>query len=648
MINWKSLALACVAAVSVMAGPAGAQTVPSPPPIAAYAALPRMEAPSLSPDGARLAYVDRDGGATNVVVRDRASGEVLASVDLGDRLIGGLVWASPDHVAIITRVLAQTPFGYGNYNLIDILNLKTGRASRAMNEVDRRAFPMIWGYSRGTFRGEPVLYVTAAGETSRNGFALNLYRVDLDNGRSRLHEDGVENLDYFLIRRDGTIAARKLYDSEDGRWRLDARTGSGWREIYATRALLDPPWVLGFGRDPSTVAFAGEDEEGRYIVSQLSLTGGEPAEPIVLPNEPNDVVQTPEGGIIGLGFYGETQEYGFLDPVLQARWGQFQAAFPGKQIYIGSHSEDFNQMILFVDGAGEAGSYYLFDATAGRMSLLRRGRPDIPAGAIGARRAVSYKAADGLEIQGYLTLPPGREEKGLPLIVLPHGGPQSRDVDGFDWWAEALASRGYAVLQPNFRGSEGYGSDFIEAGYGEWGRKMQSDLSDGVRWLAEQGTIDPARVCIAGASYGGYAALAGMTVETGVYRCAVSFAGVSDLRAMLRFEESEGALGRRNASIRYWNRFMGAQGAGDTSLDTRSPAMLADRISGPILLIHGRNDTVVPFEQSELMMTAARAARKPVRLVALEGESHNLDYAATRLQMLEETVAFLLENNPPD
>ena len=237
--------------------------------------------------------------------------------------------------------------------------------------------------------------------------------------------------------------------------------------------------------------------------------------------------------------------------------------------------------------------------------------------------------------------------QGLPLIVLAHGGPAARDVLGFDWWAQAIASRGYAVLQPNFRGSTGYGRDFLEAGYGEWVRKMQPDLSDGVRWLAGQGVIDPARVCIVGASYGGYAALAGPTLDRGVYRCAVSVNGVSDLRRMVD-REARMRAEDENAAVRYWNRFMGAERLGDRSLDERSPFRLAEQADAPILLIHGRDDTVVPVEQSRLMAQALRRAGKPVELVELDGEEHWLSRSSTRLQMLTALMAFLLEHNPPD
>jgi dipeptidyl aminopeptidase/acylaminoacyl peptidase len=176
---------------------------------------------------------------------------------------------------------------------------------------------------------------------------------------------------------------------------------------------------------------------------------------------------------------------------------------------------------------------------------------------------------------------------------------------------------------------------------------MQTDLSDGVRWLADQGVIDPARVCVVGGSYGGYAAMAGPTLDTGVYRCAVSVNGVSDLRRMVD-REARMRAEDENAAVRYWNRFMGAEQLGDRSLDERSPARLAAQADAPMLLIHGRDDTVVPVEQSRLMARALRQAGKPVDLLELDGEDHWLSRSATRLTMLEETVAFLLEHNPPD
>jgi dipeptidyl aminopeptidase/acylaminoacyl peptidase len=324
-----------------------------------------------------------------------------------------------------------------------------------------------------------------------------------------------------------------------------------------------------------------------------------------------------------------------------------KGVFKGKQVTLASWTPDFAKLVVYVDAGTESGTYYLVDLTAKKVNPLGRAFPKLAATDVGEVRAIRYPAADGLTISGYLTLPPGRSAaKGLPLIVLPHGGPQARDTAGFDWWAQALASRGYAVLQPNFRGSSGFGQAFTEAGHGEWGRKMQTDLSDGVSYLAADGTIDPKRVCIMGGSYGGYAALAGVTLQKDIYRCSVAVAGVADLRDFLQWRANMG--GSKSLTIRYWNRFLGVEAYNDPKLDTLSPTRLAAQASSPILLIHGKDDTVVPYAQSADMAKALQGARKPVEFVTLRSEDHWLSSAETRLEMLSSAVTFLEKHNPPN
>jgi dipeptidyl aminopeptidase/acylaminoacyl peptidase len=260
---------------------------------------------------------------------------------------------------------------------------------------------------------------------------------------------------------------------------------------------------------------------------------------------------------------------------------------------------------------------------------------------------IDYRAADGRVIHAYLTLPLNKpaDAKNLPLIVMPHGGPHARDEPGFDWFSQALASRGYVVLQPQFRGSAGFDMDLLTAGFGEFGHKMQTDLSDGVRALAAQGLIDPKRVCIVGWSYGGYAALAGATLDTGIYRCAVSMAGVSDLRALLRYWHWPRNTVDRNE--RFWDRFLGVTDRDDPKLDAISPIKHVDKVTIPILLIHGRDDTVVPFDQSDDMADELKSAKKQYEFVVLKGEDHNASKSETRLQMLDAIVKFVETNNPP-
>jgi len=241
-------------------------------------------------------------------------------------------------------------------------------------------------------------------------------------------------------------------------------------------------------------------------------------------------------------------------------------------------------------------------------------------------------------LTGYLTLPADAVEKNLPLVVMPHGGPEDRDETGFDWLAQFIASRGYAVLQPQFRGSTGRGRAHADAGRHQWGLRMQDDVTDGVQALISQGIVDPKRVCIVGWSYGGYAALAGAAFTPDMYACAASIGGVSDLPVMLGVITRDG--GRESDAFAYWRDHIGSPF--DPNVIAKSPARAAMTVRAPILLLHGTNDTVVPIEQSRLMASALRKARKPVEIIELTGEDHWMKTSSTsRIRTLTELERFL-------
>jgi dipeptidyl aminopeptidase/acylaminoacyl peptidase len=230
---------------------------------------------------------------------------------------------------------------------------------------------------------------------------------------------------------------------------------------------------------------------------------------------------------------------------------------------------------------------------------------------------------------------------------MPHGGPDARDYMAFDWWAQFMASRGYAVLQPNFRGSDGYGGAFLAAGRNEWGLKMNTDLADGVAKLVADGIADPKRVCIVGASYGGYAALAAAAAGDGIYACAVSFAGVSDPEEMLKAIERRS--GRESESFSYWSVRIGDRhsSADAARIAETAPARHADRIQIPVLLMHAAGDTTVPIAQSRDMRDALNRARKPMQFIEIQGDDHYLDLGETRVRVLTEIEKFLAANIGP-
>ena len=640
--------LAVALAFGGLAGAARAQ-----PAIEAYAAMPAMTDVSVSDDGQDVAYIRNfEDGSAELIVQNRA-GEILIRVDLSDRNNPSISWVSPDHIAIQSLVLeSQLVIGREHLPQVDIVNVRTKDVARALRDADHAMVNSVGWFRRGTYRGEPVIYAGAVTTDHSNGkWTYDVYRIDLDSGRGRLHHRGAEDTRGYLIRANGDVVARMAYSDVSGRYRISTPSGGSWRDIFEVRALLDTPGVWGFAEDPDNIMVSVVEGDQESMV-EVSLTDGAEREKTALPLEITGTLRDDEQKLVAMSSWSDADgsSYRFLEPDLEAAWTVLKAGLPGRRLSLSSFSDDYKTVVVHAEGQGEPGVYYLYDADTRSVSVLGRTRPGIKPAEVAPVIAFDYDATDGMKLHGYLTLPPGKDATALPVIVFPHGGPAARDYAAFDWWAQAMASRGYAVFQPQFRGSDGFGEAYMQAGYGEWGRKMQSDIGDGLKMLVAQGIVDPARACIVGASYGGYAALAGMTIDSGTYRCAVSVAGVSDLRQMLYAESRDSGFGAqaRDPTIRYWNRFMGAEGRNDRTLDERSPRYLVDRVEGPILLIHGDDDTVVPFEQSTLMADALRDAGKPHELVRLDGEDHGLSYPETRLAMLTRLIGFLETHNPPN
>lgn len=620
------------------------------PALATYGRLPNIEQVEISPDGARLALAVTDGEQRLLLVRESAEGgKLLKVVKIGDTKLRYLQWAGPDHV-LITVSQTSSVFGLSGgkrewFTTVDF-NIKTGKQIALLKGQEDSLNAVLAAPVIRQIDGEPHAFIQGFHFVNSQGW-VTLYRVNLTTGFTKMLEYGGDpDTDDWLVSADGQPLAQSQYEEKTGLWKLKIRD-KGWSEVERAVLPLGSRGLPGLGRDGrSALAWVPRDDDG-FDLREYAKDGAKTEVPGA--GDFDKLVYAPSDGALlgGSQLVGDDLRYTFFDPKTQSIWRAVIKAFPNERVTLASWSDDRRKVVVMTDSPtlGPAYSLVDLDAKSGRwLTDVYRG---LTAEGVSPVRAVTYKAADGLEIHGYLTIPLGREAKNLPLVVLPHGGPAVRDEPGFNWWSQALASRGYAVLQPNFRGSTGYGRSHFEKGFGQWGKAMQTDLSDGVRDLAKQGVIDPKRVCIIGASYGGYAALAGATIDRGVYRCAVSVAGPSDLRRML-LDNQQRFLSRDNSGLRWWLNFMGAEGIKDPDLTVISPALLADKVEIPILLIHGKDDTVVPYAQSMAMANALKKAGKPYELVTLPGEDHYLSSGATRLTMLSSMVTFLEKNNPPN
>jgi len=313
--------------------------------------------------------------------------------------------------------------------------------------------------------------------------------------------------------------------------------------------------------------------------------------------------------------------------------------FPGEDVRFASRSDDGRKLIIEVNSDLNPGTFHLYDTDTKKLSFLLARAPWIKADDLATMEPFTFKARDGMTLHGYLSKPVGKEEaKNLPLVVLLHGGPhQVRDVWGYNPTVQALASRGYAVLQVNFRGSAGYGHAFVAAGYREWGAKMQDDVTDATKWAIAQGVADPARICIQGSSYGGYAALQGAAREPDLYRCAIGDSGVYDLRLM----KSRGDMPQSMYGSGYLRTVLGDD---DTVLAQRSPINQIERIKANVMLIVGGQDKRVPPVQAENLQRALVAKGRKPEWLYQRTESHGYYNEANVTDMYAKILAFLDAN----
>lgn len=606
------------------------------PGVAELAQRPIAIDPILAPDGRWIAYRDVEARGAQFILLDlSAPGRATRTIDLGGKhRLDWLRWAGSGRlIASITGPERRDG--------------KTVHASHllAIDVATGKRIPLEPGE---TSEGDGVLHVDPKGGflllASHSGKEVtpSVFRVDLATGHAEQIVRAESDVwDWFadtggVIRAGMGVNGKRswmLYRSGDGERFRTSRKGAGDLDSGIDRFVAVHGSDHGFAMAAGP---AGRVALFRYDFRQSRLGELVYAHPRV---DLEGFQVSPAGELLSVDFVDDREETLWFDAELRGHQAAIDVALPNRVNRVVSISDDKQRLLIFSRSPTDPGTYYIHDAATGTTERLMAINPAAGARDLARMEPVRYRARDGLEIRGYLTLPQGRDARDLPLVVLPHGGPFARDDWGYDPWVQYLAAKGYAVLQPNFRGSTGFGKQFVHAGDGEWGRGMQDDIDDGVRWLAERGTVDLKRVCIMGASFGGYAAMWAAARNPDLYRCAISFAGISDVAAQLAYD-------RKTFAPRYFKAWQRRIQGSAASLDALSPIHRVGDMTVPMLIAHGSEDETVPVAQSAMLHEALTREGRAHDYVVYSGEGHDLEDPANKADLLTRIGAFLDAHNP--
>lgn len=621
-----------------------------------FARLPAVWSAEISPDGNWLATGCRSADRMALCAYDLVNGgNPITYVPPEDMRLNGFYFVSPDHL-ILTLDFFHTLSTNSGLRDIRVDRAFVFRLSTREGTVLMRNIENITDNSNVVSRydAEPDKVLTGitmrTGGESRAGalvptraeFVNVIYEVDLNSGRARVHDR--ERVLGRVMSTAGEDIANYDRDPETQRFTIEnARTG---RQLYSEVHGASEPDVIGLADEGGLVVRFPEGP--RRGMNRLDLETGElswfeAAGPNLILRAVFD--SRTEHLVAFEGTRDDLPVQIFIDESLAGDAAALAQALGVQRVLLESWSHDRNMIVFQTVQPGQPRQYFLYDRSGGRVSLVSETYPELTAdaGALGEVRMISYQASDGLEIPAVLTLPAraGEADGPFPLIVLPHGGPQVRDDLSFDWLAQAYANMGYLVLQPNYRGSGGYGQDFIQAGYGEFGGRMIEDILDGARHLQQAGLARQGGYCLAGASYGGYAALMGAIRAPGEVACVISMHPVTSPVALI----GRAMTADDEVITQYWERYIGPRYMDGNAAGAISPYARAGELTAPTVILHGAEDRTVPLEQGEAMARALRDAPH-FTFVVLEGDDHYFNLASSRRRVLEESQRLLNAHLP--
>jgi dipeptidyl aminopeptidase/acylaminoacyl peptidase len=649
--------LVLAAASIALAGRAPAEEPPAPLSVSQLFANPTFSSPAISDDGQTLAVIHSQGDTQIILTRPISGGAAtpVARLSEPDTRLSWLQWANDTRLLMSAH--ARNPNAIG----------MRSRVTRLYG-VDASGENFAWLGKRWPYYGQLKVqsfyqdqivhwtpddpdYLLIQVDSPYRGEWPRVMRMNVGTGALRSDHPPKVGVREWLADPNGHVRAGIAY-TDDKFYELWARIDAeAPLELVIRHGVFEhDEEFLGFHADDPAKIYVHRALDGRAAVYEFDLREKKLGALVYAHPEVDidGLLRSPAGDwrVIGVRYTTDSPQVHFLDPAAERERASLQAALAKEfgqavQIYPQSRSRDGNRQVLHVSSDTQPPTYFVFDRLLKRLFPLIDERPDIRREQLSPTRRVTYQARDGLSIPAYLTLPRGRAPKQLPLIMLVHGGPWSRDAIQWDPEVQLFASRGFAVLQANFRGSSGLGVKHLEAGYREWGQKIQADITDGVMWAIAEGIADPDRIGIYGGSFGGYATLAGLSKTPELYRAGAAYASVTDIELLLSDDEWY--------SWEYdWHETMIGGERGDKErLRASSPLRNVAAFRAPLLLGHGADDQRVHVRQSQRMAKALRDAGKDVTYLEFPDEIHGFLLEANRIRWYEALIAFFEKHLAP-
>jgi dipeptidyl aminopeptidase/acylaminoacyl peptidase len=620
-------------------------------PVSTFFGSNYVRAATLSPDGTKVAFLAPKGDTYGIAILDLVTQKLTIPFHPEGDSVETVAWKGNDHL-IFTGIIN----GVEGAPLVAITNLEGSRVFSLMPAAkDTEDFSILSGSIESMLKNDPdnilaVGYTTSTelndSESGGSGQPM-LLKIGIKHGDrtkvcSAVDPDPDATLDNFGIDHAGVVRTADRYKGLSEELLYRDNNDSPWQVIHKNSADTVEWQVLGFTGD----------NKGVYVVDQQSNDLGALRVYDPVTNSLGPVIFTPPGGeienllfspdtkrLIGLIYNDDRRHEVWFEKKYQDIYRKMENTFQGYEVFFSGISDDESKILIRTHSDRDLGAYYLLDLAKGKLGVITTTGPRIDPRTMAAETPVAFTARDGLTVHGYLTLPVGFQ-KGhpVPLVVHPHGGPYGvRDDWGFDPEVQFMANRGYAVIQVNYRGSGGYGMSFLRKGFHEWGRTMQDDLTDAVKWCIDQGYADPARVGIVGASYGGYATLAGLTFTPELYKCGVNYVGVSDLNELVRIKYGTGNAGS--------NAFYKLQIGDDPKrLADQSPVNFVDRIRVPLLNAYGENDRRVAINQWTELQAQLDKYHKTYEYMVAKGEGHGFRHPKDAVDFYTKVDDFLKRN----